>query len=84
MHVCTQVKLIFVGAAAVGKSCLLNRLVSDTFDPNLPPTIGMGHAPRGACSDSTIARDNTSVCDTMHVHDVLACRLRLQVQEVRC
>jgi GTPase SAR1 family protein len=36
----TLIKIIFVGDSGVGKSCLIERMFSDHFDPALPATIG--------------------------------------------
>ncbi|KAH0790066.1 small GTP-binding protein [Histomonas meleagridis] len=35
-----SLKVVLVGDAKVGKSCILNRLVHGTFDKNTPATIG--------------------------------------------
>ena len=34
-------KLAFVGDERVGKTCLINRIVYNTFDTNYIPTIGI-------------------------------------------
>lgn len=33
-------KVVLLGDSSVGKTSLLNRLITDKFDPNLPNTIG--------------------------------------------
>ncbi|KAF2354769.1 Small GTPase superfamily [Trinorchestia longiramus] len=38
---CTVLKVVILGDGGVGKSCLMNRFVSDRFDENSFHTIGV-------------------------------------------
>jgi Ras-related protein Rab-18 len=41
-----QVKVIFVGSAGVGKTCLVHRVFHDRFDTASQPTIGARESER--------------------------------------
>ena len=42
-HYNYEFKLILIGRANVGKSCLLQRFIEETYTGTLTPTVGVAH-----------------------------------------